>query len=65
MKDNHASMTNNSLTKQTRLLGTSQVSKKIRGAFVPEEKRDSEVIKERRRNRLKLSSSWINHKMRR
>ena len=31
MKDNHALMTNQSLTKQTRLLGTVHVAKKRRG----------------------------------
>ena len=45
MKDKHASMTNYYLIKQTRLLGTVEVSKKIRGVFVPEEKRAGGAIK--------------------
>ena len=45
MKDKHASMTNKSPTKQTRLLGTVYVSNKRRGVFVPEEKRSDEAIK--------------------
>ena len=56
-------MNNNSLTKKAGLLGTVQVSNKRRGIFVPEQKSTGEYIKERRSNRLKVSSIWINHKM--
>ena len=63
MKYKHTSMTNYYLIKQTRLLGTVEVSKKIRCVFVPEEKRDGGDIKYRIRNRLKVSSIWINHKI--
>ena len=45
MKKEHASMINKSLTKQTRLLGTSRISKKRRGVFGPEEKIIAEAIK--------------------
>ena len=65
MKDNHSSMTNQSLTKKTSLLGNVHISKKKRGIFVPEEKRTGEDIKERRRNMLRMSSRWINNKIRR
>ena len=65
MKDNHSSIINQSLEKQTKLVGTVQVSKKKRGIFVPEEESYGQGIKERRRNMLKVSSRWINHNMRR
>ena len=45
MKENHELMTNQSLTKQIRLLGTVQVSNKRRGDFVPADKRSDEDIK--------------------
>ena len=56
-------MKKNSLTKQTRSLGTVQVFSKIRGIFLPEEEKAGEYIKERRRNRLKVSSILINTNM--
>ena len=63
MKEKHVSMTNQPLTKQTGLLGTAQVSNKIRGVHVPEDKMSYEAIKYRISNRLKFSSIWINNKM--
>ena len=65
MKDNHVSMTNQYLKKQTKCLVTVQVFKERRLLFVPEDKITGEVIKDRRRNMLSFSSKWINHKMRR
>ena len=58
MKDKHASMTNQSLTKQTRLLGTVQVPNKRRGVFVPEEKMSDEAIKYTIKNRIKMFYRW-------
>ena len=54
-------MTYQYLIKQTRLLETAQVYKKIRGVFLPEEKRDGWAIKDRIRNSIKVSSICINH----
>ena len=45
MRENHVLMTNQSLTKQTRLLGTEHISNKRRGVFVPAEKMSDEDIK--------------------
>ena len=64
MKDNHASMINQSLIK-TRLLRNSQVYKKRRVFYIPEKKRGGDAIKYIISNRLKVSPRWINHKMRR
>ena len=55
MKDYHSSMTNQSLKKQTKLLGTIQVSQK-RVICVTEEKKAGKSIKEIIRNILKVSS---------
>ena len=57
-------MTNQYLTKQTKLLGTVQVSQK-RGICAPEEKSAGKDIKGMKRNMLKASSVWINHNIRR
>ena len=45
MKEKRASITNKPLTKQTRLLGTEQFSKKRIGGFAPEEVSYGEDIK--------------------
>ena len=45
MKEKHVSINSHSLEKQTRLLGTAQVSKKRRGIFVTEETRYGGDIK--------------------
>ena len=53
MRENNASINNQSLKKQTRLLGTAKVSKKTRGDFVPEEKRDGGAMKKKEREKAK------------
>ena len=45
MRENHESTNNKYLTNQTRLLVTEQVSNKIRGVFIPEDKMAGEAIK--------------------
>ena len=57
MKDKHSSTTNESLTKNM-LLGTYQVSKKIRGVFVPEDKRAGKAIKYIIINSLRVPYIW-------
>ena len=64
IKEKHASMTNQYLTKQTNLLGTVQVSNKIRGVYVPEYKRSDEAIIYTIRNGIKVFYIWKNRKMR-
>ena len=53
-RDKHVSMTNNYLTKQTRFLCTEQFPKKIRGIFLPEEKRAIKAIKKRISNSINV-----------
>ena len=45
MKDNHSSMTNKYLTKQTKLLGTVQVSKKKEACVYPNRKWLTRILK--------------------
>ena len=64
MKDKHASMTNQSLTKQTRLLGNARFLIKEETFFISEDKSNGGAIKDRRSNRIKVSIRWIHYKVR-
>ena len=63
MKEKHASMTKQYMTKQTRWLGTAQVPKKRR-IFIPEEKRVAEAIEYIISSSIKVSYIWIKNNMR-